>query len=102
MKLDQIQALKANPTPESTRRVPGSLPRNILYMAHGSADGKYAPTPKSAIITEVHPDDDQLVKVMVCNPTGVFFTGWLAIQYPDMPMYGDGGTVFWPVFGRGT
>lgn len=100
MKLDQILALKEKPTPESIRRVPGALPRNILYMAHGSADGKYPATPKSAIITEVHPTDSQLVKVMVCNPSGIFFTDWLPIQYPDMPGYGTGGTVFWPYFGR--
>lgn len=93
-----IAALKENPTPESLVRRRGALPRSILYMAHGSADGKYPAVPRSAIITEVHPVNFNIVKVCVLNPTGIFFTDWLEIQYPDMPGYGNGGTVFWPVY----
>lgn len=80
------------------RTVP-TLPRNILYMAHGSADGTYPAKERSAIITDVETPGsaDSRVRVCVLNPTGIFFSDWLSVQYPGDAGYGKGGTVHWPV-----
>ncbi|HEU5433110.1 MAG TPA: hypothetical protein VFU81_15695 [Thermomicrobiales bacterium] len=50
--------------------------RIVHYVAPGSADGRYPPAHRAAIVTEVPPIDpgDALgarVSLMVCNPTGI-------------------------------
>lgn len=94
------------PKAPAPKRVTPELPRNILYMAHGSLDGTYPPKPRSAIITDVRPlgktHEDGTpryeVRAAVFNPDGYFNTPWTEIQYPDMPGYKRGGTLYWPEF----
>lgn len=56
--------------------------RWVHYTSAGSADGKFPPVCRAALVTEVPgPDDDVLgvladkgtVGLMVCNPTGLHF-----------------------------
>ncbi|HEU0113099.1 MAG TPA: hypothetical protein VFQ80_00390 [Thermomicrobiales bacterium] len=60
--------------------------RIVHYVAPGSADGRYPPAHRAAIVTEVPPIDPgdapsassgqalgARVTLMVCNPTGVHF-----------------------------
>lgn len=50
-----------------------TVARAVHYVSLGSADGRYPSVPRSATITEVDPDDHDLVGLAVTNPTGVFF-----------------------------
>lgn len=45
----------------------------VHYQSHGSADGKYQPEPRAAIVTEVSEFTLGAVGLCVLNPTGQFF-----------------------------
>lgn len=59
--------------------------RIVHYVAPGSADGRFPPAHRAAIITDVrvsetHDPAFELrdeVRLAVLNPTGLFFTEWL-------------------------
>ena len=58
----------------------GLIPGRIVhYVAPGSADGRYPPAHRAAIVTQViHPEaagvvGAWIVDLMVCNPTGIHF-----------------------------
>ena len=46
--------------------------RVVHYVARGSADGKFLPVCRAALVSEVG-DDPETVGLAVLNPTGVFF-----------------------------
>ena len=82
---------------------PPSVGRTVHYVARGSADGKYKPVCRAAIVTEVPdllseqpntgPDGYvQAVHLMVCNPQGVFFDHDVPYDDDEKP----GGTWHWP------
>jgi hypothetical protein len=50
-----------------------TVARVVHYVSLGSADGRYPSLPRAATITEVDPDDCNLVGLAVVNPTGMFF-----------------------------
>lgn len=50
-----------------------TVARIVHYVSQGSANGLYPSVPRAAMITEVDPDDHDLVGLSVHNPTGVFF-----------------------------
>ncbi|MCX5066649.1 hypothetical protein OOJ91_12245 [Micromonospora lupini] len=83
-----------------------TVARAVHYVARGSADGKFPPACRAAIVTEV--GSDGRVGVAVLNPTGVFFhplaDGGLERHdgdfsdtpgAPTVPSY-PGGTWHWP------
>jgi hypothetical protein len=74
-----------------------SISRDVHYVARGSADGKFPKTCRAAKVTEVLGGPDQLVGLMVMNPTGIFFhslaDGGCAYDGSDDP---EGGTWHWP------
>jgi hypothetical protein len=49
-----------------------SVGRIVHYVSPGSADGRYAPAHRAAIVTEIPPDyeDDRKLNLLVFNPTG--------------------------------
>ena len=49
--------------------------RSVHYVSPGSADGRYLPAHRAAVITEIPADyeDDQRVNLLVFNPTGIHF-----------------------------
>jgi hypothetical protein len=47
----------------------------VIYMARGSADGKFPSVPRAAIVTDVLGKDK--VRVCVLNPTGIFWSDTL-------------------------
>lgn len=58
-----------------------SIGRIVHYVAPGSADGRFPPAHRAAIVTEtftpVPGDGEPAIKVCVLNPTGIFFSDWL-------------------------
>jgi len=52
-----------------------SVGRIVHYVARGSADGRFPPACRAAIVTEVgpHPDADGTVGLCALNPSGLFF-----------------------------
>lgn len=48
-----------------------TIGRTVHYRSPGSADGKYPPALRPAVITEVN--DDDTINLMVMNPTGIHF-----------------------------
>lgn len=44
---------------------------SVIYMARGSADGKYPAVPRAATVTQVL--DREHVGLCIMNPTGLFF-----------------------------
>ncbi len=71
-----------------------SVGRVVHYVARGSADGKFPSVCRAADITEIH--DDDVVGLMVKNPTGLFFhsiaDGGCLHDEDGKP----GGTWHWP------
>ena len=66
-----------------------SLGRVVHYVSRGSADGRFAPKPRAAIITEVLDSIDPAapaVSLSVFNPTGLFFD----TEVPYSPDYKPG------------
>lgn len=65
----------------------------VHYQSHGSADGKYKPEPRAAIITAVRNPEGptSYVDVAVLNPTGLFFAQDIALEDEPTP-----GAVNWP------
>lgn len=64
----------------------------VIYKSLGSADGRYKPEDRSAIVTEIHVDEfinkdpkvganynEYTVSLCVFNPTGLFFNTF--VQY---------------------
>jgi hypothetical protein len=49
-----------------------SVGRIVHYVSRGSADGKFAPECRAAIVTEVA-EDGRTVGLCVANPAGLFF-----------------------------
>lgn len=47
--------------------------RVVHYVSPGSADGKFPSVCRAADVTELSDQDDQLVGLMVKNPTGIHF-----------------------------
>ena len=48
-----------------------SVGRVVHYQSYGTPGGEYLPEPRAAIISEVQSED--LVGLVVMNPTGLFF-----------------------------
>lgn len=48
-----------------------SVGRVVHYQSYGTPGGEYRPEPRAAIISEVQSED--LVGLVVLNPTGLFF-----------------------------
>ena len=48
-----------------------SVGRVVHYQSYGTPGGEYLPEPRAAIISEVQSED--LVGLVVLNPTGLFF-----------------------------
>lgn len=68
-----------------------------MYVARGSADGRFPPVNRLAFVTEVdsHVQDGRKVGLMVANPSGLFFhpLEMGGVEYdPD----GAPGTWHWP------
>lgn len=75
-----------------------SIGRIVHYQSRGSKDGVYAPEPRAAIITQVHPftegddpDAAPIVGLAVLNPTGFFFEQYVAFNDEPLP-----GCWSWP------
>ena len=80
-----------------------TIGRIVHYVARGSADGKFPPVSRVAIVTEVLDEDEvdkaleggELVGLCVINPTGLFFhplsAGGCAHDEAGAP-----GTWHWP------
>lgn len=47
--------------------------RDVHYVARGSADGRFPSVCRAAKVTEIDPDDTDVVGLCVINPTGFFF-----------------------------
>lgn len=67
-----------------------SVGRIVHYVSRGSADGKYQPKCRAAIVTEVC--FDGTLDLAVLNPQGLFFD--LAVSESDHEHYG--GSWHWP------
>jgi hypothetical protein len=50
-----------------------ALGDTVHYVARGSLDGKYPPTCRAAIVTELASGDADHVGLTAINPTGLFF-----------------------------
>ena len=68
-----------------------SVGRSVHYVARGSADGKFPPVCRAAIITEVLDAHEGVVSVAVLNPSGLFFDRDLHHDFANHP-----GTWHWP------
>lgn len=58
--------------------------RIVYYKSRGSADGKFPPADRAAIVTDVSESEVSkgaprhfMVRLAVFNPEGMFFTDWL-------------------------
>ena len=74
-----------------------SIPRigtTVHYKSYGSAGGKYEPTCRAAIVTEMSParQDPEEIGICVLNPTGIFFDRQVRHDEDEQ----DGGTWHWP------
>ena len=49
-----------------------SVGRVVHYLSRGSADGRFPPEARAAIVTEVSGSSEYLVGLAVFNPTGIF------------------------------
>jgi hypothetical protein len=56
-----------------------SVGRIVHYVSLGSADGRYTPMCRAAVVTQIAPGNPDLVGLAVINPAGVFFD--VAVQY---------------------
>lgn len=76
-----------------------SVGRVVHYVARGSADGVFPKTCRAADVTEVAEGEnpDQVVGLVVKNPTGLFFHPVAAggVEY-DGSENPAGGTWHWP------
>lgn len=71
--------------------------RVVHYVARGSADGRFPSVCRAADITEVEPDTaDNLVGLMVKNPTGLFFHPLADSGVAQDETEKRGGTWHWP------
>lgn len=76
-----------------------SVGRIVHYVARGSADGKFPPVCRAAIVTAVDPHGSvaglrgivETVDLAVLNPTGLFFDQGLVHNEDNGP-----GTWHWP------
>ncbi len=70
-----------------------SVGRIVHYRSLGSADGRYGPECRAAVITEVNEVGDTVHNVGLCvlNPTGQFFDRGVAYDEAGSP-----GTWHWP------
>lgn len=68
-----------------------SVVRAVHYVSRGSADGVFTSVCRAAIITEALDKDDNVIRVCVINPTGLFFSD--DIEYSDS---NAAGTWHWP------
>lgn len=96
--------------PESPHDTPltPDLGMSVHYLAHGSADGRYPTTCRTAVVTQVPTGYNprlRMLSLMVMNPTGVFFN--TEIPHAQHAACGDpsadparGGTWHWPRNGR--
>ena len=50
-----------------------SVGRIVHYVSFGTPGGEYTKECRAAIVTEVEPDDVELVGLCAINPTGLFF-----------------------------
>lgn len=50
-----------------------SVGRAVHYVSFGTPGGEYPSVCRAATVTEVNPEDDSHVGLMVTNPTGLFF-----------------------------
>lgn len=73
-----------------------SVGRVVHYVARGSADGRFPSACRAADITEVDSENDQIVGLMVKNPTGLFFHSLAdgGVQLDEESK--SGGTWHWP------
>ncbi len=71
-----------------------SVGRVVHYRSRGSADGRFAPECRAAIITEVGPVSGAVASASLCvlNPSGMFFDQ----DVPQSEVVLDGGTWHWP------
>ncbi|MEU1883418.1 hypothetical protein ABZ470_39445 [Streptosporangium sp. NPDC020072] len=68
----------------------------VHYVSRGSADGIYPAVCRTAVITEVDPDDDARVGVCVFNPTGLYFHPLDLGGCAQAEEGHHGGTWHWP------
>lgn len=66
-----------------------SIGRVVHYVARGSADGKYLPEHRAAIINDIY--TDTLVGLTVFNPRGLH---WVEVEQDEKTK--AGGTWHWP------
>ncbi len=66
-----------------------SVGRIVHYTSRGSADGAFVPECRAAVVASVI--NDQMLDLVVLNPTGVYFNS--ACQDEDEKC---GGTWHWP------
>lgn len=71
-----------------------TIGRIVHYVAPGSADGRYRPAHRAAVITDIPDDyeDDQRLNLFVVNPTGTHH----ALSVPHNEGTKSGYTWHWP------
>lgn len=50
-----------------------SISRDVHYVSYGTPGGEFPKACRAAKVTEVDPNDERRVGLMVMNPTGLFF-----------------------------
>lgn len=68
-----------------------SVGRIVHYRSRGSADGRFKPECRAAIVTNVSATPD-VVDLAVLNPTGLFFDRYVPLGEDEQV----GGTWHWP------
>lgn len=68
-----------------------SVGRIVHYVSAGDKSGKYPSVCRAAVVTELDPDDERRVSLLVCNPTGIHFVERVKRSDTKEPM-----TWHWP------
>lgn len=66
--------------------------RIVHYVARGSADGKFPPVCRAAIVAEVQDKELNRLNIVVLNPQGIFFD----VVAEDNTGRNTPGTWHWP------
>ena len=65
--------------------------RIVHYVARGSADGKFPPVCRAAVVAEVYDSEPTYAGLAVLNPSGIFFDRCWQNETTK-----TGGTWHWP------